>query len=112
MREIPTTRVLGAQAEKKARDYLEQHGYRILEINYRCRRGEIDIIAEEGEVLCFVEVRSLSSTKHGHPLETITRTKQRRILWAAQVYLQTHQLELPSVRFDVIGIVNEVQQEI
>jgi len=100
------TSVRGQQGERQAADFLTRQGFRILQHNYRCRLGEIDIVAREGEILCFVEVRSLRRTAHGDPLETVGSRKQQRLIRAAQHYLMTHRYQGP-VRFDVIGIVYE-----
>jgi putative endonuclease len=95
----------GGAAERVAADYLGRHGYRIIETNYRISVGEIDIVAEEGQTLCFVEVRSRRSDRYGHPIETINRAKQRRLARAAAHYLRRRRQEHRQVRFDVVGIV-------
>ena len=95
----------GNRAEQVAAAYLEQQGYRILLCNYRCRTGEIDIVAEEAGVLCFVEVRSTQSRAFGDPLETIRQKKQRRIIRAARQYVATHRVAGQEIRFDVVGLV-------
>lgn len=107
----PTTRK-GARGEQLAGIYLQDKGYRILERNYRCRRGEIDIIAEEAGVICFVEVRSRESDEHGDPLESIDHPKRSRIIHAARLYLAAHSLEEREVRFDVVGITYRPQRRI
>jgi putative endonuclease len=107
----PTT-IKGNRAEQTAATFLQQQGYRVLERNYRCRRGEIDIVAEEGEVLCFVEVRSTESRAFGDPLETIGEAKQARIIRAARHYLATRRVGDRQVRFDVVGIVYQPSLEI
>ena len=82
--------------------FLESRGYRVLERNFLCRRGEVDIVAEEGDVLCFIEVRSRSSSRFGGALETINLAKQRRIVIAARHYIaRTHADDRPC-RFDVV----------
>lgn len=93
-------------------DHLQQQGYRILARNYRCRLGEIDIVAEESGVLCFVEVRSLATRAFGDPLETVNQAKQRRILQAAGHYLTVHRSHHRQVRFDVVGIVYQPSLQI
>ena len=95
----------GAQAERLAAQFLEEHyAYRILERNYRSRFGEVDIIAEEGGVLCFVEVRSRSSSRYGEALETVGPEKRRRIARTARQYLVTRDLEKRACRFDVVTL--------
>jgi putative endonuclease len=106
------TSVKGSRSEALAASYLQQQGYRILERNYRCRQGEIDIVAEEGDVLCFVEVRSSRSQAHGSPLETVDRGKQRRVIQAARCYLHLRSSPEREVRFDVVGITFEPERRI
>jgi putative endonuclease len=79
-------------------------GYRILEANFRCRFGEIDLIARDGAYLVFIEVKYRSSLKDGDSLEAVNRRKQRKIIRVAEYYLCMHQekTDLPC-RFDVIG---------
>jgi len=92
----------GILGEKLARDFLERQGYRILETNYRCRRGEIDIVARHRDFLVFVEVRSKKSLEFGTPEESITLAKKRRLKAAALHYQMTHE-KLPSQwRIDVV----------
>jgi putative endonuclease len=78
----------GSQGEAQAAEYLLSRGYTILQTNWRCRRGEIDIIAQDGATLVFVEVRTRSSARLGSPEESVTIAKQRRLAELAQVYLQ------------------------
>ncbi|SEM48058.1 putative endonuclease [Syntrophus gentianae] len=84
--------------------YLEAAGYRILERNYRCPFGEIDIIAQEGDTLVFVEVKSRRSENYGLPQLAVGPEKQRRISKISLFYLQSHRLEPSDVRFDVVAI--------
>lgn len=93
----------GPDAEKVAADYLAQQGLTLTARNYRCRFGEIDIIAEEGTTLVFAEVRSRSSSRYGGAAESITATKQLRILRAARHYL-AHAGRQARCRFDVLLI--------
>ena len=97
------TRSLGAYGEEQAARYLRRHGYRILERNYRCRMGEIDIIARKGRYLVFAEVKLRKDDRFAEAREFVTYTKQRRILAAASLYLSSHEEELQP-RFDVIEI--------
>jgi putative endonuclease len=101
---VTSTTVRGARGEQLAVEHLERHGYRILERNYRCRGGEIDVVAEEQGVLCFVEVRSCASDAFGGPLSTVRTRKQQRIIRAARHYLTTRRCLDREVRFDVVGI--------
>lgn len=94
----------GILGEKMARDFLQKKGYQVIESNYRCPYGEVDIIARDGDHLVFVEVRTKTSREFGHPEESITRTKQERLRQVALHYLQSHDDSPPSWRIDVVGI--------
>lgn len=107
----PKAHHIGAEAEELACVFLHEQGYQIIHTNYRCQRGEIDCIAMDGDVLCFVEVRARASEEFGHPLETIGVSKQRRIIHAARDYIEQWVGELPSMRFDAVGIVLGVEPE-
>lgn len=102
----------GRRGEQLAASYLERCGYRLIERNYRIAQGEIDLIAEDGEVLCFVEVRSRRDAEHGHPLETVGTRKQARLIRAARHYLASRALGDRTVRFDVVSIVHEPALEL
>ena len=94
----------GAQGEQIASDYLERLGHRIQERNYRCRHGEIDIVAWDGAVLVFVEVRTRSGNDLGVPLESVGRRKQDKITSVAVAYVQEHQVQDTELRFDVVAV--------
>jgi putative endonuclease len=91
----------GADAEALAAGFLAQQGLAILARNYRCRGGEIDIIARDGATVVFVEVRMRSHRAFGGPAESITYSKRRRIRLAAQHYLARLRSE-PPCRFDAV----------
>lgn len=96
--------LLGSQGEEYVMSFLEKEGYRIRARNYRTARGEIDIIAEHGETIAFVEVK----TRYTEPFElstVITPTKQRRILAAARAYCAAQQIYNRSLRFDVAVVI-------
>ena len=95
---------LGKRGEDAAVRMLRVAGYRIHARNIRYPVGEIDIIAWEGHVLCFVEVRSTASGRWGGPLATIDSGKRHRMIQAARWYLARHADEVAQVRFDVVGI--------
>lgn len=98
-------RKVGASFEKTAARYLEEQGYRILESNYRCRMGEIDLIGRDGRYLVFAEVKYRSDASCGDALEAVNARKQKTIRRVAQFYLLTHHLpEDTPCRFDVVGI--------
>ncbi len=96
-------RQVGARQEAVAAEYLRGKGYRILERNYRNDYGEIDIIAEDGRSLVFVEVKFRSAGDYGDPLEAVDRRKQKRISRAAMRYYSGQGKERPC-RFDVIAL--------
>ena len=81
---------LGKRGEKLASSYLREVGYGILDSNYRCPWGEIDLVARDGEELAFVEVRTRRTATFGTPGESITRRKADHLVAAAQHYLQNH----------------------
>ena len=93
----------GTAAEDLALHYLEARGLVLVTRNFRCRTGELDLIMRDGEQLVFVEVRSRRNSRYGTPAESVTRTKQQRLLRAAAFYLQRQHLDLPC-RFDVVAI--------
>ncbi len=91
------------QAEQRAADYLQERGLRIVERNFRCRGGEIDLVARDGDTLVFVEVRARSRQTFGGAAESITAAKQGRILLAARHYLARMDVQ-PACRFDAVLI--------
>lgn len=98
-------RELGASYERKAAEYLTAEGYEILERNYRCHLGEIDIIARDGEYLCFIEVKFRRNSRLGDPLEAVGIQKQKRIRLVARYYLAVHcEYSAGKCRFDAVGI--------
>ncbi len=99
-----TRRARGVRSEQLARHFLTSQGYAIRETNVRFPVGEIDVVAEEGQTLCFVEVRSTSSSRWGGPLASITDRKRQRLIRAAQWYLQRLRTLPPASRFDVVAI--------
>ena len=97
-------RDLGALGEKLAKDFLKKKGYRIRESNFRCREGEIDIIAERKNYLVFVEVRTKTSSSFGSPEESVTSAKKEKLITLALTYLDSHK-NLPSLwRIDFVAV--------
>jgi putative endonuclease len=94
----------GTLGENLANNYLIGRGFQILETNYRCKEGEIDIVAREGECLVFVEVRTKTNRNFGSPEESITSTKKIHLKAAANRYQETHSNLPSSWRIDVIAI--------
>ncbi len=98
-------RKTGADHERQAAEYLTGKGMRVLETNYRCRQGEIDLIGRHQGYLVFVEVKYRSTFDKGHALEAVDYRKQCRICRVADYYRYTHGLgEDESIRYDVVGI--------
>lgn len=93
----------GDWGEQQVAAYLRRRGRRILASNYRCRLGEIDLIAQDGEVLCFVEVKLRSNTQYGFPREFVTYAKQRKLRAAASHYLASRGADAVC-RFDVAEV--------
>ena len=100
---------IGNHAESLACRYLRRHGLRLLKRNFRCQRGEIDLIMQDGDSLVFVEVRYRKLTHFGHPTETVSRIKQTRIIHCARYYMHIHQSWNEPVRFDVISIEGQAE---
>lgn len=92
----------GKSAEAEAAFFLKKNGYAILKTNYRCRAGEIDIVAREGAVLVFCEVKARRSSSYGSALEGMTPQKARKIKAAAEHYLMKHNVAGVDIRFDVV----------
>ena len=95
----------GAAYEAQAAEFLKSAGFRIIDRNWACPLGELDIVAQKGDTLVFVEVRARSNPDYGSPAESVTRSKQAKLIKAAQAYLKARRPEAESFRFDVIGIV-------
>ncbi len=93
----------GALGERYAAEYLQERGYTILETNFHTRFGEIDIIAQRGDILAFVEVKTRAATMLGSPEAAVTPTKQKKLITTALHYLQAHPADLQP-RFDVVAI--------
>ena len=94
----------GSEAEDRAAAALVAAGYSIVEQNWRCDAGELDIVAREGSVLAFVEVRSRSTDAHGHAAEMVSSRKRSRVVRAAKIYLAIERPIEPEMRFDVVAI--------
>lgn len=96
----PTARL----GEDLATKYLQEHGFKILERNYRKTYGEIDIIALEKDVLCFIEVKTKTSENYGSPLDQIHYYKLRSLIKTAQYYKMTHKNLPVSLRIDAVAV--------
>lgn len=101
---------LGRYGEELACEFLKKAGYKILELNYRGRLGEIDLIAEDGNYLVFIEVKTRGSLAFGHPLESIDTRKQRQLIRVACEYLAQCDGEDRICRFDAVSILQSGEQ--
>ncbi|RFA22029.1 YraN family protein [Subtercola boreus] len=103
---------LGRRGETLAADYLVEHGYTILERNWRCRQGEIDVIAEHEGVTVFVEVKTRSGLRYGHPFEAITIAKLARLRRLASAWCDKAESKRRRIRIDAIGVVAAPRQPV
>ena len=92
-------RSLGSWGEEQAAKYLKLRAYKILDMNYRCRMGEIDVIARRGKYIVFVEFKLRKSDDFAAAREFVNYSKQQKIITTAQLYLQEHEIDLQQ-RFD------------
>ncbi len=107
LRKLRTDRqLLGQIGEDQALVYLQQQGLTLVERNFRCKGGEIDLIMQQGDTLVFVEVRKRADQRYGGAAASVTRTKQARLIIAAQLYLQRYRMP-PASRFDVVALDGE-----
>ena len=100
---MSTTREAGDRGEAMAAEYLRENGYELLASQFRCRFGEIDLIAEKDGMLLFVEVKLRTNLQYGMPREYVTAKKQEKLRAAALLYLSMHGLDVPT-RFDVAEV--------
>ena len=98
------TRIIGRRGEDVAVDYLQSQGYTILDRNYSCRIGEVDVIAWDGEFVVFVEVKARADTNFGLPRQAVNWHKQQTIVKVAQYWLYKNKRTGIPVRFDVVEI--------
>jgi putative endonuclease len=96
--------ILGKEGERVAELYLKHKGYKLVERNYRCSAGELDLIVLDRRVVVFVEVKTRSGHGFGSPLEAVEFHKQRKMIKAAQYFLSEKRLHQRDARFDVVGI--------
>lgn len=94
----------GEEGESAACRYLEEHGFAVLARNFRCRSGEVDVVARDGDTTVFVEVKERRGESHGQGHEAVTFGKRRRIVRAARLYAAARGLSDTPLRFDVVSI--------
>ena len=111
-----TRKTTGAAGEKLAAQFLLRRGYSIIETNYRCREGEVDIIASKEDCVVFIEVRTKRSTAFGSPEESITDKKKEHLRAVAARYRETHEglpqawrIDVVAVELDVAGKVRRIE---
>ncbi|MGX5202602.1 YraN family protein [Aliikangiella sp. IMCC44632] len=108
---LPNKRDFGSQIEVRARQFLEREGCIIIETNFNCKLGEIDLIAKHRETLVFVEVRYRNSHRYGGATLSVDKRKQSKLIKTASFYLQQKKLTNKiACRFDVIAITGELNQ--
>jgi putative endonuclease len=97
-------KTLGDLGEQLAKNYLQKKGYKLIETNYRCHSGEIDIIARQKDCLVFVEVRTKSTLDYGTPEESLSAKKQAHMIKSAYHYLQNHRKLTENWRVDLVAV--------
>lgn len=102
------TRAIGTAGENAAVKHLQEKGYKILERNFSCRYGEIDVIAQHGNYYVFIEVKNRNSLAFGTPREAVTPYKQQRIIDTARYWLFKRRKTGVPVRFDVVEVLDGV----
>lgn len=104
-------REIGNTGEDLACQYLEAKGWTILDRNYYFDRAEVDVIAKDGEVTVFLEIKLRSTTRFGQPFEYVTENKVKKVFKAAEAWAREHDLQDSPMRFDIIGIVKKKDQD-
>lgn len=99
--------VLGRRGEQVAADYLESLGILVVERNWRCPEGEIDIVALDGDALVIVEVKTRRSLDYGHPFEAVGKAKLARLHRLAAAWCRETELRMPLRRIDVVAVVDD-----
>lgn len=103
--------VLGQQGEQLAADFLVEAGMTVLDRNWRCKEGEIDIVALAGRTLVICEVKTRSGVRFGTPIEAITRQKALRLRKLAVLWVRAHGLNFDQIRIDVVGVLRAASGE-
>ena len=101
---------LGRQGEESAVNYLQKQGYEILQRNFKCKQGEIDIIAKDQKEYVFIEVKTRKSLQYGTPKEAVTQNKKKHIWETSKYYIYRNKLENRYIRFDVIEIYSKEEK--
>jgi putative endonuclease len=109
--EVNAKDLLGRHGEELAASFLAEAGLQILDRNWRCPEGEIDIVALEGRTLVVCEVKTRSGVRFGTPLEAVTRPKARRLRRLAVLWVRAHGLVFEHIRIDVVGVLRAASGE-
>ena len=96
--------ILGRYGEQAAADYLVAHGYELLDRNWRCSTGEVDIVARDAGMIVFIEVKTRNGKGFGHPFEAITESKRARLRQIAAAWLAARQLGSVPIRLDALSV--------
>ena len=102
----------GEAGEELACSHLRAEGFEIVERNFRCRSGELDVVARDGDVTVFVEVKQRRDASYGEGYEAVTFGKRRRLVRAARLYAASHHLEDQPMRFDVVSVDVDAQGDV
>jgi putative endonuclease len=97
---------LGRRGEAVAAMWFEQHGYTVIERNWRCRAGELDLVLQHGETTVFAEVKTRTSVAYGHPFEAITPQKTRRLRQLAAEWCRQNEPGAGGIRLDAVAVVD------
>lgn len=103
--------IVGKEGEDVAIQYLMQKGYKIIERNFYCKQGEIDIIARDKKELVFIEVKTRTNAEYGRPIDAITKAKQKHLIRTIEYYLLKHKLTNIPVRIDAIEVYKKMQNK-
>ena len=100
---------VGSYGQKLAERYISDEGFHIIERNFRCRSGEIDLVARDGDYIVFIEVKYRRSLEYGYPCEAVGYHKQRHIKRVAQYYIMIKNLNNQDFRFDILEIIDNAE---
>ena len=103
----PTRREVGSNGEKVAAEWYEAHGYEVVDRNWRCREGELDLVVRAGRLFVFCEVKARTSDAFGAPVEAITYEKRRRIRHLAARWIEESPVRPAEIRFDVVAVLGD-----
>jgi putative endonuclease len=96
--------ILGKEGERIAELFLKKKGYKLVERNYRCAAGELDLVMLDRRVIVFVEVKTRTGSGYGTPLEAVAVRKQKKMIYVAEFFLSAKKLSQREARFDVVGV--------